>query len=70
LIRFQKGGLPEGFRGIEPTISPKDEVLSSGVHDSHLEFEGRRNPSKRAILFKNLIGSIITKGTITKRIRL
>jgi hypothetical protein len=35
-------------------------VLSS-VDEPHSEFGGKRNPSKRAILFKILIGSVLTK---------
>jgi hypothetical protein len=36
--------------------------LSSGVDDPHSEFKGRRNPSKRAIWFKILLGSVIPSG--------
>jgi hypothetical protein len=36
-----------GFCGNETTFFLNDEVVSSGVDDSHTGFKGRRNPPKR-----------------------
>jgi hypothetical protein len=38
-----------GFCGNETTIFLNDEVVSSGVDDSHTGFKGRRNPPKRPL---------------------
>jgi hypothetical protein len=46
LVRFQTRGWPDRFRGNETTIFLNDEVVSSGVDDSHTGFKGRTNHQK------------------------
>jgi CelD/BcsL family acetyltransferase involved in cellulose biosynthesis len=46
LVRFRTRGRPDKFQGKETTIFLDDEVVSSGVDDSHMGFKGRRNPPK------------------------
>jgi hypothetical protein len=53
LERFRTRGWPDKFWGNETTIFLDDEVVSSGVNDSHTGFKGRRNPPKTTIWVPN-----------------